>query len=83
MAYSLLRSLLRRPVVGGIIIVAGSVGATWSVMHGETAWGVASGIVAIYGLWKVCSIERRMTGKLNLMIEAIGNNDYTMRFGGR
>lgn len=83
MAYSLLRSLTRRPLAGAILIAAGSAGMTLSFLNGLTGLCAASGAAALWGLWCVGRVERRMTRKLNLMIEAIGNNDYTMRFGGR
>ncbi len=83
MAYSLIGSLLRRPVAGILLIGIGAVGLTLSILNSLFWCGTASAFAVIYGAWVVWNIERRLTRRLALMIEAIGNNDYTMRFGGR
>ena len=83
MASNRLSAIFRRPAVGVIFIALGSAGLTLSILNHLLLGGIFSALVLIYGAWMVCRIERRLSRRLSLMIEAISNHDYSMRFGGR
>lgn len=83
MAYSLLTSVLRRPVACVTMVAAGSVCATLGVTHGAWWWAAAGAGMAAYGAWMTLRAGRKLTDKLEMTVEAVDNNDFSLRFGGR
>lgn len=83
MASSLLSSLLRRPSAGVTMVAAGSVCATLSIANGAWWTGAALAGVVAYGIWATLRAGRRSADKLEMMVEAVDNNDFSLRFGGR
>ena len=83
MAYSLLTSVLRRPVACVTTVAAGSVCATLGVTHGAWWWAAAGAGAAAYGAWMTLRAGRKSADKLEMMVEAVDNNDFSLRFGGR
>lgn len=76
-------SLLRRPAAGMTMVAAGSVCATLGVAHGAWGWAAAGAGAAAYGAWMTLRAGRKSADKLEMMVEAVDNNDFSLRFGGR
>ncbi len=83
MASNLMSSLLRRPAAGMTMVAAGSVCATLGVAHGAWGWAAAGAGAAAYGAWMTLRAGRKSADKLEMMVEAVDNNDFSLRFGGR
>lgn len=65
------------------MVAAGSVCATLSIANGAWWTGAALAGVVAYGIWATLRAGRRSADKLEMMVEAVDNNDFSLRFGGR
>lgn len=65
------------------MVAAGSVCATLSIANGAWWTGAALAGVVAYGIWATLRAGRKSADKLEMMVEAVDNNDFSLRFGGR
>ena len=76
MASEYFRAIRRHLYFGVAVLTAGSVGATIGFM-------LAGVVTAFYGWGLIVQNSRRNANKLNMLVDAIANNDFSLKFSGR